>query len=89
MGEAELVEYAVQSVAVEGEHRAHARFYAWDAGIIEETPNNVAFAAAMFKSLGEAAQALIDLGWIGGEGAKLTYPGPGEIDTMGVAQLTP
>jgi hypothetical protein len=89
MGEPELVEYAVQSVAVEGEHRAHARFYAWDAGIIDEAPNNVAFAAAMFTSVGAAAQALTDLGWIGGDGAKLSYPGPGEIVTMGVAQLTP
>ncbi len=89
MGEPELVEYAVQSVAVEGEHRAHARFYAWDAGVIDEAPNNVAYAAAMFTSVGEAAQALTDLGWIGGDGPKLSYPGPGEIVTKGVAQLTP
>jgi hypothetical protein len=89
MGETELVEYAVQSVAVEGEHRSHARFYAWEAGIIDEAPNNVAFAAAMFTSVGAAAQALTDLGWIGGNGEKLLYPGPGEIVTRGVAQLTP
>jgi hypothetical protein len=89
LGEPDLVQYALQTAAVEGEHRSHARFYAFAAGLIEEHPNNVAFHKGMFTSVGGAAQALTDLGWIGGSGAVLTYPGPGEIDTTGMENLTP
>jgi hypothetical protein len=88
-GQPELVQYAMQTAAVEGEHRAHVRFYALQAGLIDEAPNNVAFAKAKFTSVGAAAQALTDLGWIGGSGAKLTYPGPVEVDMSLIGQTTP
>jgi hypothetical protein len=88
-GQPELVQYALQTAAVEGEHRAHARFYALQAGLIDEAPNNIAFAKAKFTSVGAAAQALTDLGWIGGSGAKLVYPGPVEVDLSLITQTTP
>lgn len=88
-GKPDLVQLAYQIGAVEAEHRAHARFYAVSAGVISGVPNNVAFEKAMFTSVGAAADALKQLGWIGGSGAKLTFPGPGAIDTSGVMQLKP
>lgn len=88
-GQPELVQYALQAAAVEGEHRAHARFYALQAGLIDEAPNNVAFAKAKFTSVGAAAQALTDLGWIGGSGPMLTYPGPIAVDLGLIKQTTP
>jgi len=77
----DLVTYAMQTVAVEGEHRAHARFYALTAGLIDESPNNHAFEKALFGSVGEAAQALTELGWIGGTGAPFSYPGELPVDS--------
>ncbi|MER3439010.1 MAG: hypothetical protein C4346_16270 [Chloroflexota bacterium] len=88
-GQPELVQYALQTAAVEGEHRAHVRFYALQAGLIDDAPNNIAFAKAKFTSVGAAAKALTDLGWIGGSGAKLTYPGPIEVDMSLISQTTP
>jgi hypothetical protein len=88
-GEQDLVQYALQIGAVEAEHRAHVRFYAYEAGLIDESPNNVAFEPALFTGVGAAAKALTDLGFIGGDGIKMTYPGPGEIDTTGVENLKP
>jgi hypothetical protein len=88
-GEQDLVQYALQIGAVEAEHRAHVRFYAFEAGLIDEAPNNVAFERALFTGVGPAAKALTDLGFIGGDGTKMTYPGPGEIDTTGVENLKP
>jgi hypothetical protein len=80
-GMPDLVTYAMQTVAVEGEHRAHARYYALTAGLIDESPNNHAFEKALFSSVGEAAQALTDLGWIGGDGASFSYPGELPVDS--------
>jgi hypothetical protein len=88
-GEQDLVQYALQIGAVEAEHRAHVRFYAFAAGLIDDTPNNVAFEEAKFVSVGAAAKALTDLGFIGGDGTKMTYPGPGEIDNTGIENLKP
>lgn len=88
-GQADLVQVALQVAAVEGDHRAHARFYAIEAGVLDGVPNNLAFEQAMFMSVGEAAAALTQLGWIGGDGAELTYPGPGEITNPGVINLQP
>lgn len=83
-GRPDLVAYAMQTAAVEGDHRAHARFYAIRAGVVEGVPNNLAFESALFSSLGEAAAALHALGWIGGSGPQLVYPGPGEIIDPGM-----
>ncbi|HEV2124368.1 MAG TPA: ferritin-like domain-containing protein, partial [Chloroflexota bacterium] len=71
------------------EHRAGARFFAIQAGILSGTPNDVAFERALFTSVGQAATALTDLGFIGGTGTQITYPGPGEIDFTGVTSLQP
>lgn len=90
LGQPKLVQVALQIGAVEAEHRAHARFYAIGAGVIKDAvPNNLAFEKALFGSVGEAAAALQKLGFIGGSGPQITYPGPGTIDNMGVTQLQP
>ncbi|HEX5503566.1 MAG TPA: ferritin-like domain-containing protein [Thermomicrobiales bacterium] len=90
LGQPKLVQVALQVGAVEAEHRAHARFYAITAGVIsDKVPNNLAFEKAMFTAVGGAAQALTQLGWIGGNGTKITYPGPGQIDNSGVTNLQP
>lgn len=88
-GEARMAQIALQIGSVEAEHRAGARFFAIEAGILSGTPNDVAFEHALFTSVGEAATALTDLGFIGGSGTEITYPGPGDIATSGVTNLMP
>lgn len=88
-GEARLAQIALQIGAIEAEHRAGARFFAIEAGVLSGTPNDVAFEKALFSSVGEAAAALEELGFIGGSGTEITYPGPGEIDVTGVSSLRP
>ena len=87
LGEAELAQLALQIGAVEAEHRAGARFFAIQAGALTGVPNDVAFERALFGSVGEAAAALENLGFIGGTGTEISYPGPGEIDPTGVSDL--
>lgn len=70
----ELVKIAVAVAAVEGEHRVLANY-----ALGTRPANNIGFAPAVFGTVGEAAQALTDLGFIGGTGTEVTYPGPGEI----------
>lgn len=89
LGEARLAQVALQIGAVEAEHRAGVRFYAIQAGVISGTPNDVAFEKALFTSVGQAAATLQQLGFIGGSGVQITYPGPGTIDSTGVSQLQP
>ena len=89
LGEAELAQVSLQIGAVEAEHRAGVRFYAIQAGVITGVPNDVAFEKALFATVGEAAAALQQLGFIGGGGTQITFPGPGTIDTTGVRQLQP
>lgn len=88
-GESELVALATQIGGVEAEHRAHARFFAIQEGFIGGVPNNLAFSQAMFSSLGEAANALEDLGWIGGPGPELEFPGPVAADPSGLRIVAP
>jgi hypothetical protein len=88
-GEIALVQYALQTIAVEAEHRAHARFYAIGAGLLSGVPNDVAYEKPLFTSLGQAAGALQQLGWIGGSGPAISYPGPSPIDNPGVGYLQP
>jgi len=87
--EPRLAQIALQIGAVEAEHRAGVRFFAITAGAVTGVPNDVAFEKALFTSVGEAAAALEELGFIGGTGTEITYPGPGEIDTTGVGELRP
>ncbi len=89
LGEARLAQVALQIGAVEAEHRAGVRFFAIQAGVLSGTPNDVAFEKALFTSVGQAAAALQQLGFIGGSGEQITYPGPGVIDFTGVTQLQP
>ena len=89
LGQAALVQVALQIGGVEAEHRAHARFYAFSAGVISEVPNNIAFEQAMFTTVGAAADALTKLGWINGSGPELVYPGPGTIDFTGIQGRKP
>ena len=84
-----LAQAALQIGAVEAEHRAAVRFFAIEAGVLSGTPNDVAFEKAMFTRVGEAAELLTRLGFIGGQGTRITYPGPGAIDATGVRNLQP
>ncbi len=89
LGQPRLAQVALQIGAVEAEHRAGARFFAVEAGLISGTPNDVAFEKALFTSVSGAADALQGLGFIGGRGTQITYPGPGAIDNTGVHFLRP
>ncbi len=89
LGEPTMAQLALQIGAVEAEHRVGARFFAIQAGVLEGTPNDVAFEKALFRSVGEAATMLEELGFIGGDGETVAFPGPGEINTTGVSNLEP
>ena len=51
--------------------------------------NDVAFEKALFNSVGQAAELLQRLGYVGGDGPSVTYPGPGTIRTAGVIETVP
>lgn len=90
IGEPALAQLALQIGAVEAEHRVGVRFFGINAGAIDdEVPNDVAFEKAMFGRVSEAADLLTELGFIGGDGTAVEFPGPGTIDTTGVRNLTP
>ncbi|HEV2528391.1 MAG TPA: ferritin-like domain-containing protein [Thermomicrobiales bacterium] len=89
LGEPDLAQVALQIGAVEAEHRAGVRFFGIEAGVLEGVPNDVAFEKALFAQVAEAADLLTELGFIGGSGTVIEYPGPGEIDTTGLTQLEP
>jgi hypothetical protein len=89
LGQPDLVRVAVQIGGVEAEHRALLRHFAILRGALGGVPDDVAYQKALFSSVGSAADALIQLGWIGGSGPEIRYPGPGAIDTRGVKQLRP
>ena len=89
LGQPDLARVAMQIGAVEAEHRALARFFAFGAGVISDVPNDVAFARARFADTPSVVDALGQLGWLGGDGPTIDYPGPGEIDPAGVVQLEP
>ncbi len=89
LGEPDLAEIALQIGAVEAEHRVGVRFFAIEAGVLTGVPNDVAFEKALFATVAEAADLLTELGFIGGTGIVVEYPGPGVIDTTGLTQLEP
>ena len=89
LGEPDLAEIALQIGAVEAEHRVGVRFFAIEAGVLTGVPNDVAFEKALFATVAEAADLLTELGFIGGAGIAVEYPGPGVIDTTGLTQLEP
>jgi len=89
LGKPELAQVVMAIASVEAEHRVLARAFAVEGGVIMGLPNNIAFQQAFYASVGEAAVALQQLGFIGGNGPQITYPGPGAIDNTAVKQLTP
>jgi hypothetical protein len=89
LGRADLAQVALQIGAIEAEHRLGLRFYAVGGGLLPGTPNDVAFERALFTSGSDALAALAELGFIGGAGAALTYPGPGAINATGMTNLAP
>ncbi len=89
LGRAELAELSLAIASVEAAHRVHARAFAIEAGIITGLANDVAFQQAKFSSVGQAATALRESGFIGGSGIAVNYPGPVTIDYFGVRDLTP
>jgi hypothetical protein len=85
MGNSALVKVALQIGAVEGEHRALARL-AQGASL----PHNVAFESAQFATVGDAANALKSLGFIGGTGQTVMYADfAAKVDNTGMTELTP
>ncbi|HET8522650.1 MAG TPA: ferritin-like domain-containing protein [Thermomicrobiales bacterium] len=70
----ELVKVAHMVASVEAEHRVLANY-----ALGTRPANNLAFEAATFGTVGEAAKALTDLGFINGTGQTVNYPGPGDI----------
>jgi hypothetical protein len=89
LGEPDLAGVAVQIGAVEAEHRALARFFAFAAGAVPDVPNDAAFAPARFATTPALLDDLADLGWLGGAGPAIAYPGPGPIDPAGLVRLEP
>ncbi|MGI9169005.1 MAG: hypothetical protein ACR2FH_02345 [Caulobacteraceae bacterium] len=74
---------------MQAEHRVLARVFAIDAGLLEGPPNDIAWEKAKFASMGAATAELTKLGFMGGEGAPIAYPGPGVIDPAGLKYLHP
>jgi len=89
LGSSDLAELALAIGSIESAHRVHARLFAIDAGVITGVPNNIGFQQAKFDSAGKAVSALRALGFLGGGGQRITYPGPGAIDTTGINHLNP
>lgn len=79
-----LVKVAFQIGAVEAEHRVLANY-----ALGTRPANDVAFEAVPFNTVGDAAAALKQLGFIGGSGAAVSYPGPGSIQNTGVSETQP
>jgi len=77
MNNAQLAQYAMEIGGVEAEHRALARTALALNGTDNDPPNNLAFESDLFTSVADAAKALETLGFIGGTGTVVTYPGRG------------
>jgi hypothetical protein len=76
LGQPELAKVAYQIGGVEAEHRAHVRAgmaLTGDASGIP--PNNKAFESNVAQTVGDAARQLQALGFIGGNGTAVQYPG--------------
>lgn len=79
-----LVEIAYQIGAVEAQHQALARTFAGD-----RLPNDRAYAPWRFREPAEAVAALAELGYVGGEGDEVAFPGPVDRYCRGVTGLVP
>jgi len=83
-GRSDLVKVSFQYAAEEAEHRVLANY-----ALGSRPANDIAFAPALFGSVTEFLASLEERGIIGGAGAAITYPGPGEIDATGVTERVP
>ena len=84
LGQTDLVRTAMEVAAVEGEHRVLVNYVAG-----ARPANDVGFASAQFATVQEAADAIIALGFIGGDGTAVSYPGPLKVDRSSVTLHTP
>jgi hypothetical protein len=84
LGELRLVEIVYQIGAVDAQHLALTRLY-----LGEEIPNDRAFAKWRFAATADAAQTLVDAGYLGGKAGKTTFPGPLSRNCRGVFGLVP
>jgi hypothetical protein len=83
MNHPELVKVAFQIGTVEGEHRVLANY-----ALGTRPANNVAFEKMVVTTVGDAAATLKQLGFIGGSGTAVTYPGTA-VDKSNVIETTP
>lgn len=84
LGEPELVKVAYEISTVEAEHRVLANF-----ALGARPANDVAYEERLFTRVDEAAALLQELGFIGGDGPEIQFPGPGEIDFSGLDLTEP
>jgi len=80
----DLVKLSFQYAAEEAEHRLLANYT-----LGTRPANDVAFASAPFETVAEFLASLEERGIIGGTGAKIIYPGPGQIDATNVIETEP
>ncbi|HEU5330712.1 MAG TPA: ferritin-like domain-containing protein [Thermomicrobiales bacterium] len=83
MNHPELVKVAFQIGTVEAEHRVLANY-----ALGTRPANNVAFEKMVVTTVGDAAATLKQLGFIGGSGTAVTYPGSA-VDKSNVTETTP
>lgn len=83
-GELGFVEIAYQIGVVEAQHQALARAYGGN-----RLPNDRAYPAWQFRAPAEAVRALADLGYVGGRGREVEFPGPVDRYCRGVTGLVP
>ena len=79
-----LVEIGYQIGAVEAQHLALTRLFR-----DERVPSDRAFARWMFREPAEAVTALEELGYLGGDGDRVAFPGPVDRQCRGVTGLVP
>lgn len=80
----DLVKISFQYAAEEAEHRVLANYTRG-----ARPANNLAFAPALFDTVGAFLTSLRQRGIIGGTGPAASYPGPGVIDPSNVIERTP
>ncbi len=83
-GDLRLVEIAYQIGTVEAQHLALTRLYRG-----ELVANDRAFARWRFHAAAEAAQIVVDEGYIEGDGDEVDFPGPLSRQCRGVFGLVP
>ncbi len=84
LGRPDLVKVSFQYAAEEAEHRVLANY---TRGV--RPANDIAFAPALYPTVGAFLEALETRGIIGGVGREIVFPGPGEIDATGVTEREP